>query len=428
MHVSSILLLNDREAAAARERLAAIELALSPEKTFALTSSGISAALIGKHAEMLGRRGAALREALAAYQALKSQDSTLLESWRNEPGVVLVLARLFRGWSQKQLADQLGMREQQVQRYESDRYRSISLSNLKRMCAFLGVHLSAEVLSRPDNENDLFSRIAKLDQHEATQVLAFVRGAGWVPELENKSSEKDSVSALLNYATAARDRFGEPAFLRSGLTANKIGQLPLLIWRSRVADLAAATSSAPPKFDSTDISWLKALVQLSAQEDGPRRAVQFLADHGILLFVVRSVPGMALDGAAFLEGGVPVIGLTLRYDRIDYFWFTLLHEIGHVFLHLDDGPSTGFFDDLDQPAVETTESEANEFAASVIVAPELWRLSPARLARSTAVVHSLAAQLGVNPALIFGKIRNERNDYTIFSNNVGQGLVRSLFF
>ena len=41
-----------------------------------------------------------------------------------------------------------------------------------------------------------------------------------------------------------------------------------------------------------------------------------------------------------------MIGLTLRYDRIDNFWFTLLHELAHVGLHLGEGDRDAFVDDL----------------------------------------------------------------------------------
>jgi len=42
-----------------------------------------------------------------------------------------------------------------------------------------------------------------------------------------------------------------------------------------------------------------------------------------------------LEVALRLGNVRPVIGLTLRYDRIDNFWFCLLHELAHVGLHLD---------------------------------------------------------------------------------------------
>ena len=47
------------------------------------------------------------------------------------------------------------------------------------------------------------------------------------------------------------------------------------------------------------------------------------------------MPRTHLDGAALqLADGTPVIGLTLRYDRLDNFWFCLLHELAHIGRHL----------------------------------------------------------------------------------------------
>ena len=43
-----------------------------------------------------------------------------------------------------------------------------------------------------------------------------------------------------------------------------------------------------------------------------------------------------------------MIGLTLRHDRMDNFWFTIVHELAYFYLHLD-GKNTALFDDTEQP-------------------------------------------------------------------------------
>ena len=54
--------------------------------------------------------------------------------------------------------------------------------------------------------------------------------------------------------------------------------------------------------------------------------------------IARHLPGTYLDGAAMLSAfSQPVVALTLRYDRLDNFWFVLFHELAHVFLHLRRG-------------------------------------------------------------------------------------------
>lgn len=67
---------------------------------------------------------------------------------------------------------------------------------------------------------------------------------------------------------------------------------------------------------------------------------QFLRDLGVHFVLVPHLPKTYLDGAAFYMDGRPVVALTLRYDRVDAFWFTLAHELAHIVLrhkgvHLD---------------------------------------------------------------------------------------------
>ena len=84
--------------------------------------------------------------------------------------------------------------------------------------------------------------------------------------------------------------------------------------------------------------------------DGPRRAFRKLEEYGISVVILPPLPGTFLDGAAMVgPAGSPVIGLTLRYDRVDGFWFTLLHELAHVALHYDQLLDHGnaFVDDLE---------------------------------------------------------------------------------
>ena len=109
------------------------------------------------------------------------------------------------------------------------------------------------------------------------------------------------------------------------------------------------------------------------------RAKEFLAQHGVGLEYVKHLPRTHLDGAALrLADGTPVIGLTLRYDRIDNFWFTLLHELAHVGLHLDDcSDENGFVDDLSLRGVESgggdaKEQEADQLAQDALIPPEIW--------------------------------------------------------
>ena len=68
-----------------------------------------------------------------------------------------------------------------------------------------------------------------------------------------------------------------------------------------------------------------------------------------------------------------------RYDRIDNFWFTLLHELAHVGLHLaGPGRDAAFVDGFSLRAPEarvgdTTELDADRWAEQTLISDEVWQ-------------------------------------------------------
>lgn len=91
-------------------------------------------------------QAADLRQELAAYDALRSGAVRTFEA-SSLLGLAdaLVKARVARGWTQRRLADELGVAEQQVQRYESTGYASASLARLADVAAALGVTVTETV-------------------------------------------------------------------------------------------------------------------------------------------------------------------------------------------------------------------------------------------------------------------------------------------
>ena len=119
-----------------------------------------------------------------------------------------------------------------------------------------------------------------------------------------------------------------------------------------------------------------------------------------------------------------MIALTLRHDRIDNFWFTLLHELGHVYLHFNHGLKDGFIDDVDEAGSSMVEQEADQFAQHHLISEEAWKASPVRFAKSKDMVVGFARSQNLHPAIGAGGIRRER-DYTLFSDLLGRGQVKS---
>eukprot|EP01036_Dinobryon_divergens_P035793 gene35793-46448_t len=111
----------------------------------------------------------------------------------------------------------------------------------------------------------------------------------------------------------------------------------LLAWQCRVLLLARAARRCPYAAAALTPAWQADLVRLSRFADGPVRAIEHLARVGLPVIIEPHLPGTHLDGAALLSPEGPVIGLTLRHDRTDNFWFVLLHELMHVRHHLRAG-------------------------------------------------------------------------------------------
>ena len=78
-----------------------------------------------------------------------------------------------------------------------------------------------------------------------------------------------------------------------------------------------------------------------------------------------------------------MVGLTVRYDRIDNFWFCLLHELAHIGRHMENDGDASFVDDLTLRDIEggrrdATEAQADEWAEEALVPRAIWETSEAR--------------------------------------------------
>ena len=209
-------------------------------------------------------------------------------------------------------------------------------------------------------------------------------------------------------------------------------QYALLAWRARVIAESKKRREGPvrKKYESgmLDLVFMRQIAQLSWHEDGPRLAREFVEGVGIPVVIERHLSGTYLDGAALLDAdGAPVIGLTLRFDRLDSFWFTLMHELAHVMRHLN-APGDVFLDRLeDHEAVDRVELEANKIARDVFVPRPVWKRSGVVEAPSVERILALAKEQKIHPAVVAGRVRRETNNFRLFRDLLGVDQVRKQF-
>jgi len=210
---------------------------------------------------------------------------------------------------------------------------------------------------------------------------------------------------------------------RTDRTNAKTDLAALEAWCAGVLVRAEPVRLPSKRKRQADAAFARDIAMLSAAADGPARVAAELAKAGIVLVVLEHLPGTFLDGAAICRGdGAPVIALTLRHDRIDNFWFTLLHELAHAILHLGPGTSM-ILDDLDVNGSGGIEAEADTFARDALVPPNVWARfdSPKP---TTEALAAAAAEAGVHPAIVAGRWRWEHGDYKRFSRLLGRGEIK----
>lgn len=351
------------------------------------------------------------------------------------PQVDPVDAILFR-------VDQLGLKTRDLEPYLGGRSRVSEVLSRKRPLSIAmiralheGLGIPAEALINPaaPPQEDLAASEVPWERFPIREILK----RGWIVGNIAASWTRESARTLLEpfFASAGRPQLaGTALYRRSHVRAAKgMDEFALVAWTARVLSLAK-TRSISRQFDpkAVEASQLRGLVQLSRLQEGPRLASEWLADRGIVLVIEPHLPRTRLDGAAMIAAdGRPVIALTLRYDRLDNFWFTLLHELAHVVRHLFGGTSSDaieFYDDLDvDETIDPREREADAFARETLVSTADWQASAVAFAPSIDAAAALADELGVSPAVIAGRVRHEKRNYRLLNTLVGAGQVRRLF-
>jgi HTH-type transcriptional regulator/antitoxin HigA len=329
------------------------------------------------------------------------------------------------GLKQQDLVPYIGSRSK-VSEVLSGR-RPLSLKMIRAL--HKGLNIPAEVLLREPG-GEIPDELPNL-QCERFPLKEMAR-RGWILEPEQSAAKlKERAEELIReFLRPLRNGGVQPGSLRPRQhvrSGSAMDQYALLAWCVRVITLAQQQSVAQYRPGSLTPKFMQRLVHLSYLDSGPLLAREFLGKNGIHVIVLRHLPRTHLDGASMmLSTGNPVVALTARYDRLDNFWFTLFHELGHVRLHFEGERDACFVDDLDVDP-EGLEVQADEFAQDSLIPPKNWQRASARRERTPHAVLQLAGALRVHPAIIAGRIRRERKNYRLLSSLVGHREVRVHF-
>lgn len=324
-----------------------------------------------------------------------------------------------REWSQRDLAYILGVPEQAVNMIASGK-RGISPEMAKALGKAFSV--PGEFFANLQKAYDL-SRAR--DPDPSVERRARLQAFFPIREMIKRCWLEDTDATMLEMQMAKFfdvSRIDEIPCLEHAAKRTTCEEVPApqLAWLFRVRQIALSMSV--PKYSEKALQ--DALARLHGFTRDPeeiRHVSRALAECGVRYVICESLPNGKIDGVClWLDARSPVIGLSLRHDRIDNFWFVLRHEIEHVLQGHGRDRKEGMVDlelegeraNVDH-SVPEEERVANGAAADFCVPQDeinsfIARKNPFISERD---VIGFSRRLQIHPGLVVGQIQSKTGRY-----------------
>lgn len=329
------------------------------------------------------------------------------------PGEILKEELVARDWSQQVLADILG---------RPPRLISELIGGKRAVTPETAIGLSAAFGTSPDYWMALESsyQLSKLRRspegikrkaglYDKFPVRELVR-KGWV---EWSDDYLELERRILRFFGGIKDPSEDPVVPHAAKKthSSKAPTIEQKAWLFRVLSLAKTKSV--PAFSSKKLqTTLESIKQFRLEPESASKVAQLLESCGVILVFVEPISSSKIDGACMWIDDVPVVGMTLRYDRIDNFWFVLRHELEHV---LKGDGKEGLILDVsvgeDDGSLPKSEVGANEAAAEFCtpqaeLAQFISKFSPYF---SEERVLAFSRSVSVHPGLVVGQLQRKLN-------------------
>jgi HTH-type transcriptional regulator/antitoxin HigA len=302
-----------------------------------------------------------MRHTLVSNVLVENQDQ-LFDRRPKSPGKILRELMEERGWTQDDLAVIMARSRQSISDIVAGK-RGITPEMAIALAAAFGNAaqdwLKWDQLYRLSLAEEDSSGIERMAHLYGIAPIRDMQKRGWIAPTADLTALEEELQKF----------FGPEldGALTLQIAAHRTVALPYLnaaekAWCFRARQLARALA-APPFNPSRMDEAEKKLRQLASFPKEARHVPKVLGEYGIRLVVVEPIPGVKIDGATFWLDAQPVIAMSLRYDRIDGFWFTLMHELAHVRAG-DASVDTDLIDGAKGIAVMLVEDEAERVASA----------------------------------------------------------------
>lgn len=327
------------------------------------------------------------------------------------PGEFIKDALEERGWTQQDLADIMGRPLSAISDLVTGK-RGVTADTANGLAGafdtspelWLNLESKYRLFTSDDSQADSVKRRARI--YEIAPVREMI-ARGWIRRGTNDDDLESSLCRFFGVSSLVEEADHSSVAARKS-TSYQDGHSPAQrAWIQRVLNLGSDLSL--PKFSREKLKG--AVEQLRAAlgtSEGVEQVSSILADAGVAFVVVKHLTGTRIDGACIHTEKAPIIAVSLRYGRIDHFWFVLMHEVGHLMNNqeaIDENLIGARSDDDERPDEEIA---ADLFSASMLVAQD--RLQAFVEERGSAIdlpdIRQFAQETGVHPAIVIGQLQH----------------------
>ncbi|UJB72849.1 HigA family addiction module antidote protein (plasmid) [Acaryochloris sp. 'Moss Beach'] len=336
---------------------------------------------------------------------------TLIPARVSPPGRILHRELEARGWTQKDLAEIMGRPAQTISGIVKGNKQitpetAIELAEALGTSAELWTNLEAKyrlfVAKKDANGPSFDSEIARKSYLYSLAPITEMIKQGWIVATDSVIELERQLCQFFGI-----EDIDEPPKLAVSCRQSEDRDPEVqaqIAWVKRVENLVTQQEVAtfePKKLKAA----LPEILTYTSEAEALALVPKKLLSLGVHFAIVPHLKKTYLDGAAFYLENKPVVALTLRHNRIDSFWFTLLHELGHIVAQ----HKGSYLDNLDNLAVNQEETEANQLAAD-------WLLDPVALEHfveqtspyfSAKKVQAFAGIQQRHPGIVVGRLQSE---------------------
>jgi HTH-type transcriptional regulator/antitoxin HigA len=332
------------------------------------------------------------------------------------PGEILSDELEARGWTQKDLAEIMGRPEQAISEIINGKKQitpetAIELGQAFGTSAEFWINLETGYQLWLKQKGEKGLAIARKSRLYELAPIPELKRHEWIRDTKDINELENDVCALLDLASPSENpRCAanlRASYDRCPETTARV------VWLKRAEHLVR--SQNPGEFNLRDLRSTIPEILACAEDIGQLpRVPKILLNHGVRFVIVPHLKHTFLDGSVFFLDRKPVIALTLRFDRIDSFWFTLMHELAHLVL----GHKGAYLDTIYGRTTEAVgeEADADRIAQDWLIDPVLFStfVENNQPYFSKEKVLEFAREIHRHPGVIAGRLQKEYKNFRKF--------------